>query len=112
MLGSGDGARTNYPLQKTYGGVHAPYVRPIAKPVSGSIRVAIDGVELLSGWSCDTTVGVIAFEPAHVPGPGAEVTAGFLFDVPVRFDTDYLEVDLSAFAAGVIPKIPVIEIRP
>ena len=39
------------------------------------------------------------------------MTAGFLFDVPVRFDTDYLEVDLSAFAAGVIPKIPLVEIR-
>ena len=43
---------------------------------------------------------------------GAAVTAGFLFDVPVRFDTDYLEVDLSAFAAGAIPKIPLVEIRP
>ena len=42
---------------------------------------------------------------------GDAVTAGFLFDVPVRFDTDYLEVDLSAFAAGAIPKIPLVEIR-
>jgi len=47
-----------------------------------------------------------------VPPPGAAVTAGFLFDVPVRFDTDYLEVDLAAFAAGAIPKIPLVEIRP
>jgi uncharacterized protein (TIGR02217 family) len=46
-----------------------------------------------------------------VPGVGVAVTAGFVFDVPVRFDTDYLEVDLSAFAAGVIPKIPLVEIR-
>ncbi|MGA8989026.1 MAG: DUF2460 domain-containing protein, partial [Rhodoplanes sp.] len=45
-------------------------------------------------------------------GVDAAVTAGFLFDVPVRFDTDYLEVDLTAFAAGAIPKIPLIEIRP
>jgi uncharacterized protein (TIGR02217 family) len=47
-----------------------------------------------------------------VPSTGAAVTAGFLFDVPVRFDTDYLEVDLSAFAAGAIPKIPLLEIKP
>ncbi len=46
-----------------------------------------------------------------IPASGAIVTAGFLFDVPVRFDTDYLEVDHSAFAAGAIPKIPLIEIR-
>jgi uncharacterized protein (TIGR02217 family) len=55
---------------------------------------------------------VVTFLPGHVPGVGAAVTAGFLFDVPVRFDTDYLEVDLSAFAAGAIPSIPLIEIAP
>jgi uncharacterized protein (TIGR02217 family) len=44
--------------------------------------------------------------------PGAAVTAGFQFDVPVRFDTDYLEIDHAAFAAGAIPKIPLVEIRP
>jgi len=38
------------------------------------------------------------------------ISAGFLFDVPVRFDTDYLEVDHSAFIAGEIPKIPLVEI--
>jgi uncharacterized protein (TIGR02217 family) len=53
----------------------------------------------------------VTFQPGHLPPPGAAVTAGFLFDVPVRFDTDYLEVDLSAFAAGAIPKIPLVEIR-
>jgi len=63
-------------------------------------------------FTCDVTTGLVTFLPGHIPGPGAAVTAGFLFDVPVRFDTDYLEVDLSAFAAGAIPKIPLVEIRP
>jgi uncharacterized protein (TIGR02217 family) len=40
------------------------------------------------------------------------VTAGFEFDVPVRFDSDELEIDLSAFAAGEVPKIPLVEIVP
>jgi uncharacterized protein (TIGR02217 family) len=66
-------------------------------------------VELDDGFSVDVTTGVVTFETP--PGIGDAVTAGFLFDVPVRFDTDYLEVDLSAFAAGAIPKIPLIEIR-
>jgi uncharacterized protein (TIGR02217 family) len=44
--------------------------------------------------------------------PGAVVTAGFRFDVPVRFDTDRLDIDLSAFTAGEIPAIPLVEIRP
>ncbi len=48
--------------------------------------------------------------PPHAPAAGAAVTAGFLFDVPVRFDTDHLSIDLSAFRAGEIPSIPLIEI--
>jgi uncharacterized protein (TIGR02217 family) len=113
-IGTGDGATVSFALSKTYGGAHAPYVRPIAKPVAGSVVVAIDGTAQTEGvaWSCDTTTGVVTFQSGHVPADGADISAGFLFDVPVRFDTDYLEVDLSAFTAGIIPKIPLIEIRP
>lgn len=113
-IGAGDGARTTFALLKTYGGAHAPYQRPIVKPVAGSVRVAVAGVEKTAGadFSCDPTTGVVTFLAGHVPAAGATVTAGFLFDVPVRFDADYLEVDLTAFAAGAIPKIPLIEIKP
>lgn len=109
LIGTGDGDTATFQLAKTYGGAFAPYVRPVVKPVSGSVRVAVDGVELNDGFSVDVTTGVVTF--AIPPGIGEAVTAGFLFDVPVRFDTDYLEVDLSAFAAGAIPKIPLIEIK-
>jgi uncharacterized protein (TIGR02217 family) len=98
---------------KTYGSIHAPYQRPIAKPVTGSVRVAVDGVEKAedTDFTVDAATGVVTFLAGHIPAAGEAVTAGFLFDVPVRFDTDYLEVDLSAFAAGAIPKIPLVEIR-
>jgi uncharacterized protein (TIGR02217 family) len=111
-IGVGDGATATFQLVKSYGAVHAPYARPIVKPVAGSVRVAVDGVEAGEGtaFTCDAATGIVTFLPGHVPAPGAAVTAGFLFDVPVRFDTDYLEVDLASFAAGAIPKIPLIEI--
>jgi uncharacterized protein (TIGR02217 family) len=114
VIGTGDGARTEFPLTKLYGAAHAPYQRPIAKPVAGSVRVAVGGVEKTEGtaFTCDVTSGVVTFLPGHVPGAGAIVRVGFLFDVPVRFDTDYLEVDLSAFAAGSVPRIPLVEIKP
>jgi uncharacterized protein (TIGR02217 family) len=109
-LGAGDGARTAFALHKTYGAEFAPYVRPIVKPVGGSVRVAVNGAEQALGaaFSCDPTTGVVTFTAP--PPTGAAVTAGFAFDVPVRFDTDELEIDLSAFDAGEIPKIPLIEI--
>ena len=77
----------------------------VASRLSAAGRAAI-------AFTCDVTTGVVTFLAGHIPAAGAAVQAGFLFDVPVRFDTDYLEVDLSAFAAGAIPKIPLMEIRP
>ncbi|MDJ1159022.1 DUF2460 domain-containing protein [Chelatococcus sp. SYSU_G07232] len=113
-LGTGDGARASFQLVKTYGGAHAPYLRPIAKPVAGSVRVAVAGTEKVEGlhFDCDVTTGLVTFRDGEVPPPGAAVTAGFAFDVPVRFDTDALEIDLAAFAAGEIPRIPLVEILP
>lgn len=111
-LGTGDGTTTVFPLAKTYGGAHAPYRRLIAKPVAGTVRVAVNGVEQGAGaaYACDPATGLVAF--ATPPGSGAAVTAGFDFDVPVRFDTDELEIDLSAFDAGAIPRVPLVEIVP
>lgn len=114
IIGSGDGATAVFQLVKTYGSLYAPYLRPVVKPVPGSVRIAVAETEVAEGetFTCDAATGLVTFLPGHVPAAGAAITAGFLFDVPVRFDTDYLEVDLSAFAAGAIPKIPLVEIKP
>jgi uncharacterized protein (TIGR02217 family) len=114
LIGTGDGTTRTFPLGKTYGALYSPYRRPIAKPVPGSTRIAVAGTAADEGtqFTVDVTTGTLTFLPGHIPPEGAAITAGFLFDVPVRFDTDYLEVDLSAFAAGAIPQIPLVEIRP
>lgn len=113
-IGVGDGVTALFALSKTYGGAYAPYLRQIEKPVAGSVRIAVAGPEVEEGdaFTLDVTTGMVTFLGSHIPAMGEAVTAGFLFDVPVRFDTDYLEVDLSAFAAGAIPKIPLVEITP
>lgn len=114
IVGYGDGATATFALSKTYGADYAPYQRPIEKPVAGSVRIAVAGVEVTEGaaFTVNAASGIVTFLAGHIPAASAVVTAGFLFDVPVRFDTDYLEVDLSAFAAGAIPKIPLVEIKP
>lgn len=109
VLGTGNGVRTQFSLTKSYGSGDDPYLRPIAKPVPGSVRVAVNGAEVGSAATVDATTGTVTF--ATPPVAGALLRAGFEFDVPVRFDTDFLEVDLAAFEAGAIPSIPVIEIR-
>lgn len=110
-LGVGDGATRSFPLVKVYGVRFAPYQRRITKPVAESVCVAVDGMAAdASTYDLDASRGLIIFHADHIPTNGALITAGFLFDVPVRFDTDFLEVDHTAFAAGGIPKIPLIEI--
>ena len=94
---------TRFQLQKMYGAV----TRPIVKPVAGSVRVAVGGVEVGSGWGVDATTGVVAFDVA----PGGAVTAGFEFDTPVRFDSDRIDVTLEGFDAGRVAAVSLVEIK-
>ncbi|MCB1351937.1 MAG: DUF2460 domain-containing protein, partial [Rhodobacteraceae bacterium] len=108
-IGAGDDAMTAFQLVKRYASGAQSWTRAIAKPVAGSVRIALSGVEQLSGWSVDTTTGVVTFSSA--PGSGVAITAGFEFDVPVRFDTDVLDVTLDLERLGSITSIPLLEIR-
>src|SRR5579871_3770949 len=92
-IGVGNGFERQFQLAKTYGAAFAPWTRTITKPVAGSVVVALAGVSQISGWSRDTTTGIVTFDAA--PAAGVAVTAGFQFDVPVRFDTDQLTINMS-----------------
>lgn len=109
-LGVGDGVRTAFQLRKLYGEAPHAYERIIAKPVVGSVRVAVAGVEREAGFILDETTGVIDF--AEAPEAGALIQAGFLFDTPVRFDADRLDLSIDAFGAGRALSVPLIEVTP
>ena len=110
-LGEGDGTRTLFQLVKRYGDDGGePVGRLITKPVEGSVRVAVGGVELAVGaFTVDVTTGEVTLDAA--PGAGVAVTAGVLFDTPVRFDAERLEVTLESFDAGRMAAVPLIEVR-
>ncbi|CAH0350083.1 DUF2460 domain-containing protein [Sphingobium sp. CECT 9361] len=108
FLGTGDGATSSFQLCKYYGEGADAQQRIVTRPVAGTIRVAVDGVEALSGWA-HVGLGVIAFDVA--PAVGAALTAGFRFDVPVRFAEDRLDVSRATFAAGDVPSVPLVELR-
>ena len=110
VLGTGDGARKTFPLVKAYGtGVDA-VSRPIAKPVAGTVKVAVAGVVLAGGaFAVDATTGVVTLTTA--PASGAAVTAGFEFDTPVRFDIDRLDVQMEGFSAARVTACPLVEVR-
>ena len=113
VIGTGNGATAAFQLKKVYGGAHAPWSRTVKKPVTGTVKVAVAGVSKTLGthFSVDPSTGIVTFLAGSIPGVGQSVTAGFEFDVPVRFDTDKLEINMHGFAHGAIPNIPVVEVR-
>jgi uncharacterized protein (TIGR02217 family) len=110
-LGTGDGMETRFQLAKTYVSGGVAYTRPILKPVTGTVRVGVQGHHRAEAvdFAVDHASGAVSFVTA--PAMGAVVTAGFEFDVPVRFDTDRIQVSVASFQAGDLPQVPVVEVR-
>lgn len=110
-LGMGNGVQTQFQLIKAYASGAQTYLRPIRKPVNNTVHCAIGGDPVIFGvdYNVDHTTGVITFDAP--PDIGAEITAGFEFDVPVRFDTDSLQTSIATYNAGEVPNVPVIEVR-
>lgn len=111
LLGIGDGVETAFPLRKDYPSGNQCYARFITKPVLDTVRVSLNSVELadLIDFDVDITNGIVTFPTP--PQQGAEVRAGFEYDVPVRFDADRIHTAISSFQAGEAPSVPVIEVR-
>jgi uncharacterized protein (TIGR02217 family) len=114
FIGTGNGATAVFQLAKTYGSAFNPWTRAIRKPVAGTVLIAVGGVVQAPGtdYAIDHATGIVTFQPGHIPAAAQAITAGFEFDVPVRFDTDRLEINLQGFRHGAIPSIPIVEIRP
>ncbi|MDU8911065.1 DUF2460 domain-containing protein [Aestuariicoccus sp. MJ-SS9] len=111
VIARGDGATRSFQLIKTYrSGAHG-YARPITKPVAGTVLTAVQDVERREGvhFEVDVTTGVVTFE--EPPLQGVEISAGFEFDVPVRFDTGRIQTSVASFQAGDAPDVPVVEVR-
>ena len=108
VIGTGDGVTKTFQLTKTYGSAR-PWVRIIVAPVAGTVIAAVNGTPS-SAFTVDVNTGFLSFNAGQIPSVGAIVTAGFEFDVPVRFDADKIKINLSQFQAGEIPDVPLIEV--
>lgn len=111
VIGEGDGRKTVFALSKTYQSGQTAYARPIRKPVLGTVKAGVQGNEQqeLEHFTVDLVKGEVTF--LSPPPANVEVTAGFEFDVPVRFDTDRIQTSVASFQAGDAPNVPVVEVR-
>ncbi|MDF1768835.1 DUF2460 domain-containing protein [Maricaulis sp.] len=109
QLGTGDGSNAVFQLVKRYESGGESWTRTVTKPVEGSLRIALDGVET-ENLSVDWTSGLVTLDTP--PSSGVSVTAGFAFDVPVRFEQDRLDLALDQPGAAAAHSIPLIELKP
>ncbi|MDU9003888.1 DUF2460 domain-containing protein [Sedimentitalea todarodis] len=111
VIATADGGQTAFQLIKTYRSGEFSYARPISKPVAGSVRIGIEQDEMRESvdYQVDMTTGLVQFDKP--PVKSMRVTAGFEFDVPVRFDTDRIQTSVASFQAGDVPNVPVVEVR-
>ncbi len=107
LIGTGDGLRADFQLTKSYGDGPDPQVRPITRPRADTLLVSV-GDAAVTAWTLRSG-GVLSFSAP--PPAGAKIRAGFLFDVPVRFAEDRIDISAVNFAAGEAPSIPLIELR-
>ena len=111
LLGFGDEVRSEFQVVKNYSSGTATYVRPITKLVTGTVSISVSGEPQSEGvdYAVDMNTGMVTF--THPPDVQAEVTAGYEFDVPVRFDADAIVTSMATFQAGEVPDVPVVEVR-
>jgi uncharacterized protein (TIGR02217 family) len=108
-LGTGTGSLTTFQLVKRYPDTVEPYDRPIKWPVAGTLLVAVNGVLKTSGVAVNRGTGVVTLTPA--PIAAAVITAGFQFDVPVRFEDDHLSVSWDTINSRSAGSVPLVEVR-
>lgn len=109
QIGTGNGTLTVFQLVKNYSSGGNGYTREIKKPVSGTVKIYLNGVLQVSGYTLDLTTGIVTFSSA--PGSGVVVSADYEFDVPVRFDSDTLAVRQDGPGIYVWDTIPITELR-
>ena len=108
-IGTGDGAETVFQLVKVYTNGVRSYTRTIQLPVSGTVSVKVNGSTVSpADYTVSYTAGTITFDTA--PTLGHAITAQFEFDIPVRFDIDYLPVNMETALAGSFAGIRIVEV--
>ncbi len=111
VIGKGDGTTIEFQLTKTYRSGDQSYIRPITKPVAGTVRICLQLDPLVESvhYTIDVETGIVTF--TDPPETDSVIQAGFEFDVPVRFDTDRIQTSVASFQAGDVPAVPIVEVR-
>lgn len=111
-IGTGDGFTDTFQLVKTYSYGAETYDRTIHLPVLSTVVVADNGATIdPANYTVSRPGGEVQFDTP--PLEGHAITAGFLFDCEVRFESDdAFEAMVKTWQMGGFADITLIEVRP
>jgi uncharacterized protein (TIGR02217 family) len=108
---TGDGVTTQFQLQKRYTSGPNTIVRKIDKPIAGTVLIAFSGVQQTTGWTVDTTTGIVTFTVA--PPNGTLIRWGGEYEGPYRFEKsvdELFDITLDSFGSASVPDLWIIEL--
>jgi uncharacterized protein (TIGR02217 family) len=120
-IGIGDNAVLAFQLVKQYSSGGFTYTRNLTKPVTASVvdatgntvlntvKIYFDGTLQSSGYTIATDTGLVTF--LAPPTTGVVITADAEFDIPVRFDTDQMDIEVVTPTLFSWPSLGIIELR-
>lgn len=107
LLFKGDGKSNSFQLYKNYQLGDISYQRRITKPVKGTMQIEVCKGNI--SYSVDYKNGIITF--SETLPLDCEVIGSFEFDVPVRFNNDYLELTNHYQKIYSIDRLELIELK-
>lgn len=119
FIAFGDGFTRVFTLQKKYTRGGVDYFRPITLPVVETVELMLNAIPVDDSgspggpYTVDVVrdTGELIF--SHAPPVASILTAGFLFDVPVRFlGDDSFDRIVSAFQVDGFADLDFVEVRP
>ncbi len=109
LIGIGDATNTAFQVFKRYTSGGVDFDRTLTKLVTGTLQLYLNNVLQSTGYTVDYDTGLITF--ASAPGNTVQVSVACEFDVPVRFDTDKLNLNMQMVDLGSITGISLVELK-
>lgn len=115
-IGTTDGVNAIFQVFKRYTSGLFIFDRLLKKIVTGTENVWVNNAAITEGagasqYQLDDTTGILTIGSTLAAQSATDVEIMCEFDVPVRFDTDALDLTADTDTASSIPEIPIIEIR-
>lgn len=109
VIATANGVLVDFQITRRYVSGAFTFAREVTRLVAGTTRVFVDAAEQMSGVTVDDDTGVITFDVAPLDLEVISVICEF--DVPVRFDSDQLDLTGIRDTVYDIPGLDILEMR-